>query len=206
MSCPYAFNILGQLRGRLMSSNWSLACCTTFRNTMGCPWKIQTSIWKNLKLFVQAWHQSTLMAIFWRWKPFHSFFFHSFFLKRLKIGYSNWQPGTVTSWESMKKVFLEKFFPMSRVILLRKKISGIQQNQGESFAAYYERFKALVSSCPQHQMKEELLIQYFYEGLLPIERQMLDASGRWCFGQQNTNWCKDPNCQSSLECTTIRRH
>lgn len=25
-------------------------------------------------------------------------------------------------------------------------------------------------------MKEELLIQYFYEGLLPLERQMLDAS------------------------------
>ncbi|KAM1465632.1 hypothetical protein ACFXTO_045110 [Malus domestica] len=25
-------------------------------------------------------------------------------------------------------------------------------------------------------MKEELLIQYFYEGLLPIERQMFDAS------------------------------
>ena len=25
-------------------------------------------------------------------------------------------------------------------------------------------------------MKEKLLIQYFYEGLLPIERQMLDAS------------------------------
>ena len=36
-------------------------------------------------------------------------------------------PGTVTSWESMKKTFLEKFFPTSRVILLRKKISGIQQ-------------------------------------------------------------------------------
>ncbi|CAN6716286.1 unnamed protein product [Malus baccata var. baccata] len=27
-----------------------------------------------------------------------------------------------------------------------------------------------------HQMKEELLLQYFYEGLLPLERQMLDAS------------------------------
>ena len=25
-------------------------------------------------------------------------------------------------------------------------------------------------------MKEELFIQYFYEGLLPIERQMIDAS------------------------------
>ncbi|KAM2492501.1 hypothetical protein PS1_044028 [Malus domestica] len=84
--------------------------------------------------------------------------------------------GTVTSWESMKKAFLEKFFPTSRIILLRKKISGIQQEEGESFPTYYERFKSLVASCPQHQMKEELLLQYFYEGLLPLERQMLDAS------------------------------
>ncbi|CAN6576829.1 unnamed protein product [Malus baccata var. baccata] len=85
-------------------------------------------------------------------------------------------PGTVTSWESMKRAFLEKFFPTSRIILLRKKISGIQEEEGESFPTYYERFKSLVASCPQHQMKEELLLQYFYEGLLPLERQMLDAS------------------------------
>ncbi|KAM1757992.1 hypothetical protein ACFX11_007167 [Malus domestica] len=85
-------------------------------------------------------------------------------------------PRTVTSWDSMKRAFLEKFFPTSRVILLRKRISGIQQDRGESFPSYYEHFKSLVASCPQHQMKEELLIQYFYEGLLPMERQMLDAS------------------------------
>ncbi|KAM2220061.1 hypothetical protein ACFX1S_019308 [Malus domestica] len=85
-------------------------------------------------------------------------------------------PGTVTSWDSMKRAFLEKFFPTSRIILLRKKISGIQQDEGEPFPTYYERFKSLVASCPQHQMKEELLLQYFYEGLLPLERQMLDAS------------------------------
>ena len=57
-------------------------------------------------------------------------------------------PGTVTSWESMKRAFLEKFFPTSRIILLRKKISGIQQEEGESFPTYYERFKSLVASCP----------------------------------------------------------
>ncbi|CAN6712685.1 unnamed protein product [Malus baccata var. baccata] len=85
-------------------------------------------------------------------------------------------PGTVTSWEGMKLAFLEKFSPTSRVILLRKRISGIQQDEGESFPTYCERFKSLVASCPQHQMKEELLLQYFYKGLLPIERQMLDAS------------------------------
>ncbi|CAN6685894.1 unnamed protein product [Malus baccata var. baccata] len=85
-------------------------------------------------------------------------------------------PGIVTSWESMKRAYLEKFFPTSRIILLRKKISGIQQEEGESFPTYYERFKSLVASYPQHQMKEELLLQYFYEGLQPLERQMLDAS------------------------------
>ncbi|CAN6586228.1 unnamed protein product [Malus baccata var. baccata] len=77
-------------------------------------------------------------------------------------------PGTVTSWESMKRAFLEKFFPTSQVILLRKRISGIQQEEREFFPTYYERFKSL----------EELLLQYFYEGFLPIERQMLDASAR----------------------------
>ena len=57
-------------------------------------------------------------------------------------------PGTVNSWESMKRAFLEKLFPTARIILLRKRISGIQQNQGESFPAYYERFKSLVASYP----------------------------------------------------------
>ncbi|KAM2151482.1 hypothetical protein ACFX1R_045923 [Malus domestica] len=85
-------------------------------------------------------------------------------------------PRTVTSWENIKRVFLDKLFPTSQVILLRKRISGIQQNLGESFPTYYERFKTLVASCPQHQMEDELLLQYFYEGLLPIECQMLDAS------------------------------
>ncbi|CAN6583777.1 unnamed protein product [Malus baccata var. baccata] len=41
-------------------------------------------------------------------------------------------PGTVTSWESMKRAYLEKFFPISRVILLRKRISGIQQDEDAS--------------------------------------------------------------------------
>ncbi|KAM2821468.1 hypothetical protein COP1_037549 [Malus domestica] len=94
-------------------------------------------------------------------------------LEKVKDWLYELAPGTVTSWESMKRAFLEKFFPTSRVILLRKRISGIQQDEGESFPTYYERFKSFVASCPQHQMKD---LRYFYEGLLPIERQMLDAS------------------------------
>ncbi|KAM1068089.1 hypothetical protein ACFX2A_000086 [Malus domestica] len=62
-------------------------------------------------------------------------------LKKAKDWLFELAPRTVTFWEIMKKAFLEKFFPMSRVILLRKRISGIQQGQGESFPTYYERFE-----------------------------------------------------------------
>jgi hypothetical protein len=43
-------------------------------------------------------------------------------------------------------------------------------------AEYWERFKQLVSSCPQHQITEQLLIQYFYEGLQPMDWNILDAA------------------------------
>ncbi|XP_062020990.1 uncharacterized protein LOC133737462 [Rosa rugosa] len=76
----------------------------------------------------------------------------------------------------MMKAFLEKYFPASKVIMLLKKISGIQQAQDESYATYYERFQSLIAQCPQHQMKEETLLTCFYEGLLPLKCEMLDAA------------------------------
>ncbi|XP_050896512.1 uncharacterized protein LOC127103284 [Lathyrus oleraceus] len=38
------------------------------------------------------------------------------------------------------------------------------------------RDSTIVSSCPQHQITKQLLIQYFYEGLLPMDRNILDAA------------------------------
>ena len=84
--------------------------------------------------------------------------------------------GTVDSWAGMKRIFLEKFFPASRAAAIRKDICGIRQLQGESLYEYWERFKRLCASCPQHQISEQLLIQYFYEGLMVMERSMIDAA------------------------------
>ena len=47
---------------------------------------------------------------------------------------------------------------------------------GETLYEYWERFKKLCASCPHHQISEQLLIQYFYEGLLPMERSIIDAA------------------------------
>jgi hypothetical protein len=38
--------------------------------------------------------------------------------------------------------------------------------------------KGLCASCPHHQISDQLLIQYFYEGLLPMNKSMINvASG-----------------------------
>ena len=82
----------------------------------------------------------------------------------------------MTNWEGLKRVFLEKFFPASRVTSIRKEISWIKQQDRESLYEYWERFKRLCTSCPYHQINEQLLIKYFYEGLMAIDRQMIDAA------------------------------
>ena len=76
----------------------------------------------------------------------------------------------------MQRLFLERYFPASRVTDIRKEICGIMQFNGENLYEYWERFKKLCSSCPPHGIDEHYLIQYFYEGLLPMERSMIDAA------------------------------
>ncbi|KMT02173.1 hypothetical protein BVRB_9g207510 [Beta vulgaris subsp. vulgaris] len=84
--------------------------------------------------------------------------------------------GSITTWDALQKAFLEKFFPASRIGSIRKEICGIRQHNSETLYEYWERFKKLCASCPQHQITDQLLIQYFYEGLLPNDRGMIDAA------------------------------
>ncbi|XP_024035604.1 uncharacterized protein LOC112096411 [Citrus clementina] len=85
-------------------------------------------------------------------------------------------PGSITTWNGLKKQFLEKYFPASRAANIRKDICGIRQLPGETLYEYWERFKQLCASCPQHQISDQLLIQYFYEGLSLMDRSMIDAA------------------------------
>ena len=91
-------------------------------------------------------------------------------------------PRSITSWDDLKRVFLEKNFPASRTTTIRKDISGIRQLSGESLYEYWERFKKLCASCPHHQISEQLLLQYFYEGLSNMERSMIDAASGGALG------------------------
>ncbi|KAJ9546867.1 hypothetical protein OSB04_019410 [Centaurea solstitialis] len=85
-------------------------------------------------------------------------------------------PGSITTWAQMARAFLEKFFAASKAVGLRRKICGINQMDLESLYEYWERFQRLCVSFPQHGISDELLFQYFYEGLLPMERKMMDTA------------------------------
>jgi len=88
-------------------------------------------------------------------------------------------PGSITSWDNLNRLFLENFFPASKVASIRKEICGIRQIDRETLYEYWERFKRLCVSYPHHQISDQLLIQYFYKGLNPMDRNMIDkASGR----------------------------
>ncbi|MGZ7362298.1 retrotransposon gag family protein, partial [Streptococcus pyogenes] len=62
--------------------------------------------------------------------------------------------GTVTTWNEMKRMFLERYFPASRAATIRKEICGIRQYNGETLYEYWERFKKLCASCPHHQISD----------------------------------------------------
>ena len=84
-------------------------------------------------------------------------------------------PRSINTWTEMTRTFLEKYLPTSKATSIRKEICGIRQLSRETIYEYWERFKHLCASCPHHQISEQLLIQYFYEGLLHMDQNMIDA-------------------------------
>ena len=44
--------------------------------------------------------------------------------------------GSVTTWDEMARLFLEKYFPASKATSIRKEICRIRQNQGETLYEY----------------------------------------------------------------------
>ncbi|XP_074288398.1 uncharacterized protein LOC141613560 [Silene latifolia] len=99
----------------------------------------------------------------------------------LKGNARNWlinylPPASITTWIGMKKAFLEKYFPPSRSAQLKRAISNIEQQDGETLYEYLEKFKQLCASCPYHGYSEHDLIMYFCGGLNQDDRRMIHST------------------------------
>ena len=52
---------------------------------------------------------------------------------------------SVTTWEDFVKVFLKKFYPIHKIVLIRKNLMQFKKESNELFWRYFERFKDLVA-------------------------------------------------------------
>ena len=57
---------------------------------------------------------------------------------------------SITTWQQLKEVFLEEYFPPDQINVLKRDISSIKQKLDESFYEFYNRFQRLCRSCPYH--------------------------------------------------------
>ncbi|KAG8642533.1 hypothetical protein MANES_12G095501v8 [Manihot esculenta] len=85
-------------------------------------------------------------------------------------------PGSITSWDDMVQAFLDKYFPPSKSIGIIREITSIRQKPTEDLNDYWERFERLCTGCPQHDMSDKALIQFFYGGLIPSERKLINVA------------------------------
>ncbi|XP_024178407.1 uncharacterized protein LOC112184382 [Rosa chinensis] len=84
-------------------------------------------------------------------------------------------PRSIHTWVEMQETFLGKYFPPSRTSNVRDELVAFRQLPQESFNECWERFKDLEMSCPHHGLEKWFLVDKFYRGLMPDQRQRVDT-------------------------------
>jgi hypothetical protein len=84
--------------------------------------------------------------------------------------------GSITSWGQMRREFLARFFPPSKIARLRAKLYQFTQKEGESLYDSWKRYKEMLRLCPHHGLESLLIIHTFYNGLSYATKISVDAA------------------------------
>nr|GEY05089.1 reverse transcriptase domain-containing protein [Tanacetum cinerariifolium] len=98
---------------------------------------------------------------------------------------------SITTFEQMAKMFLEKYFPPSMVTKLRNEITNFRQRLDESLFEAWERYKLLIDRCPDHNMLPVTQINTFYNGLTLRHRDTINAAAGETFMKRRPEECYD---------------
>jgi hypothetical protein len=77
--------------------------------------------------------------------------------------------------------FCLHFFPIPKVVSLRKEVLTFRQLEEESFDKSWDRFNELVDIGPDLSIPDPILLQHFYVGLSKDSRESLDLSSGGAF-------------------------
>nr|GEU40249.1 reverse transcriptase domain-containing protein [Tanacetum cinerariifolium] len=88
---------------------------------------------------------------------------------------------SITTFEQMAKMFLEKYFPPYMVTKLRNEITNFRQRPDESLFEACERYKILIDRGPNHNMLPVTQIDTFYNGLTLRHHDTINATAGGTF-------------------------
>ncbi|KAL6283176.1 hypothetical protein ACE6H2_014105 [Prunus campanulata] len=93
---------------------------------------------------------------------------------KAKTWFYSLRPRTIGTWLEMQTVFFKKFFSIQKTNSLKRQMTTFAQNEIESLPQAWERYKDLLMSCPHHGFEIWRIVGYFYDGLLPKDRQFIE--------------------------------
>ena len=83
-------------------------------------------------------------------------------------------------WETLCSKFCLRFFPISKVVNLRKEVLNFRQLEGP-LGTSLDRFNELIIIGPNLANQDSVLLQHFYMGLSKDSRESLNAASRGAF-------------------------
>jgi hypothetical protein len=84
---------------------------------------------------------------------------------KAKAWYFQQEKEVITDWRNLRNKFCAKYFPLSRLMNLRRQIIKFQQAKTESLSQAWTRFHDIMHICPDHGLPYIVLIQHFHHGL-----------------------------------------
>ncbi|GKB83571.1 reverse transcriptase domain-containing protein [Tanacetum coccineum] len=88
---------------------------------------------------------------------------------------------SITSWEQIRKVFINRFFPPSLFNRLLLEIKNFSQNVCEILTDAWLRLKSMLRKCHGHGLTKGAIIQIFYHGLDEPTQGILDVTAEGIF-------------------------
>ena len=94
---------------------------------------------------------------------------------KAKTWLNSLRPYSIGNWGDLQSMFLHKFFPTHRTSTLKNEILNFKAMEDENFFACWERFREIVAACPHNRFENWMLVSYFYEGMSPPMKQLLET-------------------------------
>ena len=121
----------------------------------------------------------------------------------------HWYSQTVRSmqgdWDTLCSKFCLRFFPISKVVSLRKEVLNFRQLEEKSLGTSWDHFIELIITGLDLAIQDPILLQYFYMGLRKDSRESLDAASRGAFLHLSTSEAraKLDRISGKTPCTSI---